>query len=524
MLTHDNDQIQQRHLHLEEITQLGHPAYPHRFDRTHTISSIVMQYHSYAGKRDDEAEAARVNEELKASGDGKIRLAGRIMQMRLMGKAAFAHVSDGGARLQIYVRKNDVGDEAWALYNKLDLGDWMGVEGYLFITKTGELSLHIHSLQFLAKGLLPMPDKYHGVADKELRYRQRYVDLIASGAVQEREEGELTSREVFVKRANIVRSVRKYFDERGYIEVETPMLTPLATGAAARPFKTHHNALDIPLYARIAPELYLKRLVVGGFERVYELNRNFRNEGLSIRHNPEFTMLEFYQAYSDFNDLMDLTEELITSLADEVCGTRQIPYQEHALDFSNWQRLTMREAVRKYWPDHLQDNKPSLDDLMNRAELEKAAAALELSFDPKLNDGYLLGEIFEHVAEPHLINPTFITEFPTELSPLSKQNAADPRFVDRFELFIAQMEIANAFSELNDPAEQKRRFEEQMQHRESGDDEAMVMDEDYIRALSYGMPPTAGEGIGIDRLVMLLTNQRSIRDVILFPHMRPEAK
>ena len=524
MLTHDNDQIQQRHLHLEEITQLGHVAYPHRFDRTHTISSIVMQYHSYAGKRDDEAEAARVNEELKASGDGKIRLAGRIMQMRLMGKAAFAHVSDGGARLQIYVRKNDVGDEAWALYNKLDLGDWMGVEGYLFITKTGELSLHIHSLQFLAKGLLPMPDKYHGVADKELRYRQRYVDLIASGAVQEREEGELTSREVFVKRANIVRSVRKYFDERGYIEVETPMLTPLATGAAARPFKTHHNALDIPLYARIAPELYLKRLVVGGFERVYELNRNFRNEGLSIRHNPEFTMLEFYQAYSDFNDLMDLTEELITSLADEVCGTRQIPYQEHALDFSNWQRLTMREAVRKYWPDHLQDNKPSLDDLMNRAELEKAAAALELSFDPKLNDGYLLGEIFEHVAEPHLINPTFITEFPTELSPLSKQNAADPRFVDRFELFIAQMEIANAFSELNDPAEQKRRFEEQMQHREGGDDEAMVMDEDYIRALSYGMPPTAGEGIGIDRLVMLLTNQRSIRDVILFPHMRPEAK
>jgi lysyl-tRNA synthetase class 2 len=350
------------------------------------------------------------------------------------------------------------------------------------------------------------------------------VDLIASGAVHERAEGELTSREVFVKRAQIVRAIRDFFDERGYIEVETPMLTPLATGAAARPFVTHHNALDIPLYARIAPELYLKRLIVGGFERVYELNRNFRNEGLSIRHNPEFTMLEFYQAYADFNDLMDLTEELITGLVDEVCGTRQIPYQEQTLDFSNWQRLTMREAVRKYWPDHLQDKKPSLDDLMNRTELEKAAAALELGFDPKLNDGYLLGEIFEHVAEPHLVNPTFITEFPTELSPLSKQNAGDPRFVDRFELFIAQMEIANAFSELNDPAEQKRRFEEQMKQREGGDDEAMVMDEDYIRALSYGMPPTAGEGIGIDRLVMLLTNQRSIRDVILFPHMRPEAK
>ena len=524
MLTQDNDQIQQRHLHLEEIFNLGHAKYPHRFDRTHTISKIVESYHSYAGKREDEAEAASVNAELKEIGEGKIRIAGRIMQMRLMGKAAFATVSDGGARLQIYVRKNDVGDEAWALYNQLDLGDWIGVQGFLFITKTGELSLHVHALQFLAKALLPMPDKYHGVTDKELRYRQRYVDLIASGAVQEREEGELTSREVFVKRAQIVRSVRNYFDERGYIEVETPMLTPLATGAAARPFKTHHNALDIPLYARIAPELYLKRLIVGGFERVYELNRNFRNEGLSIRHNPEFTMLEFYQSYSDFNDLMNLTEELITGLVEQVCGTKQIQYQENSLDFGNWQRLTMREAVLKYWPENLNANKPTIDDLMIRTELEKAAATLEMTFDPKLNDGYLLGEIFEHVAEPHLINPTFITEFPTELSPLSKQKADDPRFVDRFELFIAQMEIANAFSELNDPAEQKRRFEEQTKQREGGDDEAMMMDEDYIRALSYGMPPTAGEGIGIDRLVMLLTNQRSIRDVILFPHMRPEAK
>lgn len=524
MLTQDNDQIQQRHLHLEELIQLGHAAYPHRFDRTHTISSLVSQYHSYAGKREDEAEAVRVNEELKAVGNSVVRIAGRILTARLMGKAAFAHLSDGSARLQIYVRKNDVGDDGWALYNKLDLGDWVGVEGFLFITKTGELSLHVQRLQFLAKALLPMPDKYHGVTDKELRYRQRYVDLIASGAAQEREEGELTSREVFVKRASIVRAIRDFFDERGYIEVETPMLTPLATGAAARPFVTHHNALDIPLYARIAPELYLKRLIVGGFERVYELNRNFRNEGLSIRHNPEFTMLEFYQAYADFNDLMNLTEELITGLADEVCGTRQIPYQEHTLDFGHWQRLTMREAVLKYWPGHLQDKKPTLEGLMDRGALENAAAALEIGFDPKLNNGYLLGEIFEHVAEPHLINPTFITEFPTELSPLSKQNADDPRFVDRFELFIAQMEIANAFSELNDPAEQKRRFEEQMKHREGGDDEAMVMDEDYIRALSYGMPPTAGEGIGIDRLVMLLTNQRSIRDVILFPHMRPETK
>jgi lysyl-tRNA synthetase, class II len=349
--------------------------------------------------------------------------------------------------------------------------------------------------------------------------------LIASGAAAERQEGELTSREVFVKRAQIIRAVRKFFDERGYIEVETPMLSPLATGAAARPFKTHHNALDIPLYARIAPELYLKRLIVGGFERVYELNRNFRNEGLSIRHNPEFTMLEFYQAYSDYNDLIEMTEELIKGLVDEVCGTRRVAYQEHVIDFDDWQRLTMREAVLKYWPADLDAaTRPALDGLMNRAELEAAAAALDLGYDPKLNDAQLLGAIFEQVAEPHLINPTFITEFPTELSPLSKQNAQDPRFVDRFELFVATMEIANAFSELNDPAEQRRRFEEQVAQRERGDEEAMPMDEDYIRALSYGMPPTAGEGIGIDRLVMLLTNQRSIRDVILFPHMRPETK
>jgi lysyl-tRNA synthetase class 2 len=526
LLDQDNDQIQQRRLHLGEIVGTGHAPYPHRFDRTHTISQIVERYQSYAGKRDDEAEAARVNAELKAAEGGEVRIAGRIMTMRLMGKAAFAHLSDGLHRLQVYVRKNDVGDEGWELYQKLDLGDWIGVAGYLFITKTGELSLHVASLQFLAKALLPMPDKYHGVADKELRYRQRYVDLIASGAASHTQEGrlpgELTSREVFERRAQIIREIRRYFDERGYVEVETPMLAPLPTGAAARPFVTHHNALDIDLYARIAPELYLKRLIVGGFEKVYEINRNFRNEGLSYKHNPEFTMLEWYQAYSDFNDLMDLTEELITMLVDEVCGTRQVVYQDHVIDFNQWQRLTMREAVLKYWTDDA--TRPSLEGLMDRKQLEDAAAALDLGFDPKLNDGQLLGEIFERVVEPHLIHPTFITEFPTELSPLSKQKAGAPRFVERFELFIANMEIANAFSELNDPAEQRRRFEEQMAQRERGDEEAMVLDEDYIRALSYGMPPTGGEGIGIDRLVMILTNQRSIRDVILFPHMRPESK
>jgi len=522
LLDQDNDQIQQRRRHLEEIGEMGHATYPHRFDGAHTISQIVERYQDRAGKKDNEAEAARVNEELKAAEGGEVRVAGRIMTMRLMGKAAFAHLSDGLRRLQVYVRKNDVGDQAWELYQKLDLGDWIGVSGFLFITKTGELSLHVSHLQFLAKALLPMPDKYHGVQDKELRYRQRYVDLIASGAVHERAPGELTSREVFDRRAQIIREIRRYFDDRGYIEVETPMLSPLATGAAARPFVTHHNALDIDLYARIAPELYLKRLIVGGFEKVYEINRNFRNEGLSYKHNPEYTMLEWYQAYADFNDLMDLTEELITMLVDKVCGTRRIVYQDHVIDFDQWQRLTMREAVLKYWPDD--STRPSLEGLMERRQLEDAAAALDLGFDPKLNDGQLLGEIFEHLVEPHLIHPTFITEFPTELSPLSKQKADDPRFVERFELYVANMEIANAFSELNDPAEQRRRFEEQMTQRERGDEEAMVMDEDYIRALSYGMPPTGGEGIGIDRLVMILTNQRSIRDVILFPHMRPESK
>ncbi len=520
MLEPDNDQIQQRRRHLTEIAEMGHAVYPHRFDRTHTLTEIVGKYRSHAGKKDD-AGLASANSELKTAEGGELALAGRIMTMRLMGKAAFAHLSDGREMLQVYIRKNDIGEEAWNLYQKLDLGDWIGVRGYLFITKTGELSVHVGSIKFLAKALLPMPDKYHGVQDKELRYRQRYVDLIASSSAHERQTGELTTREVFEKRALIVREIRRYFDERGYIEVETPMLSPLATGAAARPFVTHHNALGIDLYARIAPELYLKRLVVGGFERVYEINRNFRNEGLSYKHNPEFTMLEWYQAYSDFRDLMDLTEELIKMLVDKVCGTRQIAFQDHTIDFDRWQRLTMREAVLKYWPHD--STRPTLEGLMVRAELEDAASAIDLNFDPKLNNGQLLGEIFERIVEPHLIHPTFITEFPTELSPLSKQAPDDPRFVERFELFISSMEIANAFSELNDPLEQRHRFEQQMGQREQGDEEAMVMDDDYLRALSYGMPPTAGEGIGIDRLVMLLTDQRSIRDVILFPHMRPEA-
>jgi lysyl-tRNA synthetase class 2 len=517
----ENDQIQQRRRHLAEIEALGEAPYPHRYDRTHAVSELVARYRERAGKKDDD-QLARVNAELRAAEGGEVRVAGRIMTMRLMGKAAFLHLSDGIHQLQVYLRRDEVGERGWELYQKLDLGDWIGVTGFLFVTRTGELSVHVQRLQFLAKSLLPMPDKYHGVQDKELRYRQRYVDLIASGAAGEREAGALSTREVFERRTLIIRETRRFFDERGFIEVETPMLTPLATGAVARPFQTHHNALGIDLYARIAPELYLKRLVVGGFERVYEINRNFRNEGLSIRHNPEFTMLEWYQAYADYRDLMELTEELVKTIVDRVCGTRQISYQGHLIDFDRWRRLTMREAVVEHWLDEA--TRPSIDDLMDRDALERAAALLDLTPDPQHNEGQLLGAIFEQVAEPHLISPTFITEFPTALSPLSKQRPDDPRFVERFELFIASMEIANAFSELNDPEEQRRRFEAQMRQRERGDAEAMVLDEDYLRALSYGMPPTAGEGLGIDRLVMLLTDQRSIRDVILFPHMRPERK
>jgi len=517
----DNDQIQQRRRNLAEIVELGHAAYPHRFDQTQTISEIVRRYHLHAGKK-DEAELESVNRLLKEVEGGTISLAGRIITIRTMGKAGFAHLSDGRHQLQVYLRRNDIGEDGWQLYQRLDLGDLIGATGYLFITRSGELSLHVTSFSFLAKALLPMPDKYHGLQDKEIRYRRRYVDLIAAGAVAERQADQLTTREVFERRATIIREIRHYFDSRGYVEVETPMLSPLATGAAARPFVTHHHALDITLYARIAPELYLKRLVVGGFEKVYEINRNFRNEGISYKHNPEFTMLEWYQAYSDYQDLMNLTEDLINGLVDKVCGTRQVLYQDHVIDFSNWRRMTMREAVINYWPDDA--TRPTPEGLMERQTLEETAKAIDLNFDPRLNNGQLLGEIFEKIVEPHLIHPTFITEFPTDLSPLSKQKLGDPRFVDRFELFIANMEVANAFSELNDPVEQKRRFEEQSSQRDRGDEEAMVMDEDYIRALSHGLPPTAGEGIGIDRLVMLLTNQHSIRDVILFPHMRPETK
>ena len=518
-IVEENDQTQARQEHLEALRRLVGNAYPNKFERSQTveprkedtITAIAEKFRAFEpraseGQRPASEEIELANQQLNKV---TVRLAGRIASPpRVMGKAAFVHLSDGITRLQVYVRQADVagvsndagGGEVngWELFGLLDHGDFIGVEGYLFITKTGELSIHVQKLQFLAKALLPLPDKMHGIHDPEIRQRQRYADLIAGSLKLEREEGELTPREVFERRSAIIREMRRILDDQGYVEVETPMLTSKATGAAARPFKTHHNALDIDLYARIAPELYLKRLLVGGFEKVYELNRNFRNEGIDRTHNPEFTMLEFYWAYADANQMMDFCEEMIRATVFTVLGHTHVRYGQGEsitdIDFSRpFQRLTMRESVARFGP------------------------AEEITDDN-------LVALFEEHVEQKLVQPTFISDFPKPISPLSKASPSDPTVAERFELFIAGVESANDFSELNDPAEQYQRFLDQMTQRERGDEEAMVMDEDYIRALSYGMPPAAGIGIGIDRFVMLLTNRPSIRDVILFPHMRPERK
>jgi len=481
--------------------------------RDDTITTVVEKFREFEPKIIDGGRPAAEEIELANQQLNKIvvRLAGRIATPpRVMGKAAFVHLSDGISRLQIYIRKADakavnndartlIPDEGkgWEVFELLDHGDFIGVEGYLFVTKTGELSVHVQSLQFLAKALLPMPDKMHGIHDPEIRQRQRYVDLIAGSLKLEQlepQEGDLTPREVFERRSAIIRELRRFLEDHGYVEVETPMLTSKATGAAARPFKTHHNALNIDLYARIAPELYLKRLLVGGFEKVYELNRNFRNEGIDRVHNPEFTMLEFYWAYADVNAMMDFAEDLIRTNVFKVMGHTHVHYWGNDVDFSKpFKRLSMNEAVRSLAGEEI----TSADNLV---------------------------ELFDLHVEQNLIQPTFITDFPKPISPLSKASPNDPTVAERFELFIGGLECANGFSELNDPHEQFERFNEQVSQRERGDEEAMVMDEDYIRALSYGMPPAAGIGIGIDRFVMLLTNRHSIRDVILFPHMRPERK
>ncbi|HXM61844.1 MAG TPA: lysine--tRNA ligase [Terriglobales bacterium] len=490
---------------LKQIEALGQRAYPTKYEFTHTIPAILADY---SGKSAEELDQSRVN----------VRVAGRIMAIRLMGKAGFAHLQQGGQKLQIYVKKDAVGEKGFELYKLLDLGDHVGVSGYLFRTRTGELSVHVEEITFLSKDLLPLPEKWHGLTDVELRYRQRYVDLVMNPEV----------REVFLKRSKLVQSMRRFLDAHDFIEVETPMMQQIAGGAVAKPFVTHHNTLDMDLYLRIAPELYLKRLTVGGFDRVYEINRNFRNEGLGWRWNPEFTMLEFYQAYTDYRGIMDLTQQLIEQAAVDVIGGTKTKWGEHEIDWagSNWRRMTMREAIIYYWPDAA-GAKPTMLDFASYDSVKILverfnAAQAHVAYDPNEPVGKTIANLFDAVAEEHLTQPTIIYEFPTAVSPLSKQKADEPEWTERFEIYAGQMEISNGFSELNDPEDQRRRFEQQLKERERGDEEAHQMDEDYIRALSYGMPPAGGCGVGVDRLAMLLTDSHTIRDVILFPLLRPE--
>ena len=507
---HEDDLTQQRQKKLSAIADLGCEPYPHQWEFTHTLPQILANYSSRTG---EDLAAEKVH----------VRIAGRVMTMRPQGKAGFAHLAGGGERLQIYVRLDAVGEHDFELYKLLDLGDLIGVEGYLFRTRTGELTVHAQRLHFLAKALLPLPEKWHGLSDVETRYRQRYLDLIVNTDV----------RQVFEQRSRLIRALREFLESEGYLEVETPMMQPLPGGAMARPFITHHNALNLDLYLRIAPELYLKRLIVGGFDRVYEINRNFRNEGISTQHNPEFTMLEFYQAYADFSDMIELTERLMRHVARAVLGSLEFDFGEHHISLEEFRRLTMREAVVRCWPgeagegptiERLKDPRTILPwiETYNRWTAKTGKGEEAINLDGGTAPGMALQLLFEAVAERQLIQPTFITEYPLEVSPLSKQKADDPNFVERFELYIAGMEIANAFSELNDPAEQRDRFRYQQLLRDKGDLTAHAVDEDYIRALSYGMPPTGGEGIGVDRLTMLFTNSPSIRDVILFPLLRPK--
>ena len=526
----DENVYELRRQKLKQIEALGQTAYRSKYEFTHTIPQILA---NYSDKTAEQLEDPRVN----------VRVAGRIMAIRLMGKAGFCHLQQDGKRLQIYVKKDAVGDKGFELYKLLDLGDHIGVSGYLFRTRTGELTIHVEEITFLSKDLLPLPEKFHGLTDVELRYRQRYVDLVVNPEV----------REVFLKRSKLVQSLRRTMEAHGFVEVETPMMQPIAGGAVARPFVTHHNTLDMDLYLRIAPELYLKRLVVGGFDRVYEINRNFRNEGLGWRWNPEFTMLEFYQAYTDYQGIMDLTQELITQAARDVTGGTKTKWGDQEIDWANWQRTTMREAIRNFWPPAV-GPKPEMSDFSSFETLAQrlshgkelvAAAHNETPLFPKevreslriltasfglilkeleatRSTGKAIAQLFETVAEEHLTQPTIIYEFPTAVSPLSKRKPDEPEWTERFEIFAGQMEISNGFSELNDPEDQRRRFEGQLKERERGDDEAHQMDEDYIRALSYGMPPAGGCGVGVDRLCMLLTDSHTIRDVILFPLLRPE--
>lgn len=492
-LLDENKLIALRRQKLHDLRQRG-DAYPTDFRR----DALAAELHAVHG--------AQENAELEAEAH-RVRIAGRMLAKRIMGKASFARLRDMSGDIQLFVQKNALPEGGYEDFKGWDLGDILGAEGTLFKTKTGELSVKVDTLRLLTKALRPLPEKFHGLADQETRYRQRYVDLIINES----------TRATFRLRSAVVMHIREFFNQRGFLEVETPMMQPIPGGAAARPFITHHNALDLQLYLRIAPELYLKRLVVGGFEKVYEVNRNFRNEGLSTRHNPEFTMLEFYQAYADYHDLMDLTEELLRGMARALLGQDCVYYQGESFDFARpFQRLTVREAILRF---NLAIDAAQLDDLNGARRI---AEGLGLKVQPEHGLGRVQLGIFEQTVEHQLRDPTFIIAYPTEVSPLARRNEADPSITDRFELFVGGREIANGFSELNDPEDQAERFRQQANAKAAGDHEAMHYDADYIRALEYGLPPTAGEGIGIDRLVMLFADAPSIRDVLLFPHLRPE--
>ena len=487
------DQYLERRRKLEEIRKLGHDPWPHRFEFTHSVAEVAAEF--------GDATA----ESLSAS-QPRVRVAGRIHSLRFHGKTGFADLRGAGARVQAYVRRDAVGEGGFRLFELLDLGDVIGVEGRVGRTKTGELTVFVSALQLLSKALLPLPEKWHGLADVEQRYRQRYLDLLVNPGV----------REIFEARARIIASLRRFLEARGFLEVETPMMQPIAGGAVARPFVTHHNALDIDLFLRIAPELYLKRLVVGGMERVFEVNRNFRNEGISTRHNPEFTMMEWYCAYEDCEYMMAHTEKLVRHAAQAALGRTVLIYQGKELNLErSFEKISIPDAIRKQGVE---------GDLRDRSFLARNLTSLSVEFSNSQDWGALQLMLFETLAEKHLIQPTFVTGFPAEVSPLARRNDRDPGIVDRFELFIDAKEIANGFSELNDPEDQAERFKEQAARKDAGDAEAMYYDADYIRALEYGLPPTAGGGLGIDRLVMLLTDSPSIRDVILFPHMRAEVQ
>ncbi|MFC5452616.1 lysine--tRNA ligase [Paenibacillus aestuarii] len=476
---------------LDELRALGVDPFGSKYERTHTAKQVLDAYNDKTKEELDEAAV-------------EVSIAGRIMQKRGMGKASFAHLQDISGKIQIYVREDSVDANKYQAFDLLDLGDMVGVHGVVFKTKTGETSIKVKSLEVLTKSLLPLPDKFHGLSDVELRYRQRYVDLITNQDVQQ----------TFILRSRIIQSMRRYLDSLGFLEVETPTLHSIAGGASARPFITHHNALDMQLYMRIAIELHLKRLIVGGLEKVYEIGRVYRNEGISTRHNPEFTMIELYEAYADYKDIMKLTEELVAHIAQEVLGTTTIQYGDHEVNLAvGWRRVSMVDAIKEVkgvdFSVHMSDE-----------EAHRLAKEHNVPVEPHMTFGHIVNQFFETFVEETLIQPTFIYGHPLEISPLAKKNPEDPRFTDRFELFIVAREHANAFTELNDPIDQRERFEAQLREKEQGNDEAHEMDDDFIRALEYGMPPTGGLGIGIDRLVMLLTNAPSIRDVLLFPLMR----